>query len=61
MLRWCESHQVNYIVGIAKNERLQALSAKLQQRAERKYYAKVRLFGQLKYKAGTWDCREWVG
>jgi hypothetical protein len=37
MLRWCESHQVDYIVGIAKNERLKALSAKLEQRAERKY------------------------
>jgi hypothetical protein len=58
MLRWCEKHQVNYIVDIAKNERLHALSAKWQQRAERKYYkrgAKVRVFGQLNYKAKSWD------
>lgn len=58
MLRWCEEHSVDYIVGIAKNDRLNALSAKLQRRAERKYRksgAKVRLFSQLKYKANTWD------
>jgi hypothetical protein len=36
MLRWCERVGVNYIVGLAKNERLHALSAKLQRRAERK-------------------------
>jgi len=58
MLRWCESHQVDYIVGIAKNERLKALSAKLEQRAERKYRKsgeKVRLFKRFKYKADSWD------
>jgi hypothetical protein len=58
MLRWCESHQVDYIVGIAKNERLKALSAKLGQRAERKHRKsgeKVRLFKRFKYRAGSWD------
>ena len=58
MLRWCESHQVDYIVGLAKNERLKALSAKLEQRAERKYRKsgeKVRLFKRFKYRAGSWD------
>lgn len=58
MLRWCESHQVDYVVGIAKNERLKALSAKLGQRAERKHRKsgeKVRIFKQFKYKAGSWD------
>jgi hypothetical protein len=58
MLRWCEEHSVDYVVGIAKNARLGALSAKLQQRAERKHRksgTKVRLFSQLKYKANTWD------
>jgi hypothetical protein len=58
MLRWCETHQVDYIVGIAKNERLKTLSAKLQQRAERKHRKggqKVRLFRQFKYKAESWD------
>ena len=58
MLRWCERTGVKYIVGLAKNERLNSLSAKLQKRAERKYQRsglKVRLFSQFKYKAKTWD------
>jgi hypothetical protein len=36
MLRWCERVGVNYIVGLAKNERLNTLSAKLQKRATAK-------------------------
>jgi len=58
MLRWCERVKVNYIVGLAKNQRLQTLSEKLQKRAERKYQrsvSKVRLFASLKYKAKSWD------
>ena len=58
MLRWCERAGVHYIVGLAKNERLNTLSAKLQKRAERKHRRsglKVRLFSQFKYKAKTWD------
>ena len=58
MLRWCERMGVGYIVGLAKNERLQALSAKLQKRAERKYRrsgSKVRLFSAFQYKAKSWD------
>jgi Transposase DDE domain group 1 len=42
MLGWCERAGVNYIVGLAKNERLHALSAKVQKRAERKYQGKRR-------------------
>ncbi len=63
MLRWCEAHQVDYIVGIAKNERLKALSAKLGQRAERKHGKsgeKVRLFKRFKYRAGSWDKKRWI-
>jgi Transposase DDE domain group 1 len=58
MLRWCERAGVNYIVGLAKNERLHGLSAKWQKRAERKYQRsgeKVRLFTQFQYKAQSWD------
>jgi hypothetical protein len=58
MLRWCERAGVSYIVGLAKNERLHIVSAKLQRRAERKHRksgGKVRLFGQFLYKAKTWD------
>jgi Transposase DDE domain group 1 len=59
MLRWCERHNVEYVVGLAKNARLNALSAELQAQAEAQYQAsqqqKVRLFGELAYQAGSWD------
>ena len=58
MLRWCERHNVEYVVGLAKNARLTALSAPLQAQAEAHYQAtqqKVRLFGEFAYQAGNWD------
>jgi hypothetical protein len=58
MLRWCERHQVSYVVGLAKNARLQALSATLQQEAAEHYLAteqKARFFGQFAYQAASWD------
>jgi hypothetical protein len=33
MLGWCEQNQVRYIVGVAKNRRLNVLSQELQKRA----------------------------
>jgi Transposase DDE domain group 1 len=45
-------------VGVAKNPRLNTLSAKLQADAEAQYKAtqeKVRLFGTFNYQAGSWD------
>ncbi len=33
MLRWCERHEIGYIVGIAKNARLNACTAALQRQA----------------------------
>jgi hypothetical protein len=58
MLRWCERHQVDYVVGLAKNARLDALSAPLQAQAEAQHQEtkeKVRLFGAFDYQAHTWD------
>jgi hypothetical protein len=58
MLRWCDRHGVDYLVGVAKNTRLNALSAELQAQAEVQYQQqgkKVRLFGEFAYKAHTWD------
>ena len=59
MFRWCERHGVNYLVGVANNTRLNALSAALQAQAEAQHQPhgdKVRLFGEFQYKAHTWDC-----
>jgi hypothetical protein len=58
MLRWCERHQVDYIVGLAKNSRLLARAEELNQRAQRQYESaqqKQRLFDWLDYGAHTWD------
>ena len=58
MLRWCERHGVDYIVGLAKNKRLLALAAELLQQAAAGHehnQAKQRLFGWLDYAADTWD------
>lgn len=57
MLSWCERHGVGYIVGIAKNERLNALSAE-QRAALADGYAqtgsKQRTFAEFSYGAHTW-------
>jgi hypothetical protein len=58
MLRWCERHGVDYVVGLAKNTRLLALADDLLQQAAAGHAQsqdKQRLFGWLDYAAGTWD------
>jgi hypothetical protein len=63
MLSWCERNNVGYIVGIAKNKRLNAITAQLQREA-RDYYAelgaKVRWFSDIQYAAGSWNRRRRV-
>jgi hypothetical protein len=58
MLRWCERHGVDYIVGLAKNTRLLALADELLKQAcagHEQSGQKQRLFGWLDYAADTWD------
>lgn len=58
MLRWCDRHGVDYIVGLAKNSRLAAMSKPLMDQAQQQFEQtkqKQRLFGELAYAAGTWD------
>ena len=58
MLRWCERHNVDYIVGIAKNARLDRLSAPLHGEAAAAFEAKgtkVRRFTDFPYAANSWD------
>jgi len=58
MLAWCERHGVGYIVGLAKNNRVQALAAELLSTARARFDAtqeKQRYFGDVTYAAGTWD------
>jgi hypothetical protein len=58
MLRWCDRHGVDYIVGLAKNPALTKLSQTLMIRAENAFKEtgqKQRLFGEFPYAAGSWD------
>jgi hypothetical protein len=58
MLRWCERHGVDYIVGLAKNSRLLALAEEWMHCAAAQFEStkeKQRLFGWIDYAAGSWD------
>jgi len=58
MLHWCEWAGVDYIIGLARNPRLEALGAPLMAEAETAYAAepqKQRRFAWLDYAASTWD------
>lgn len=58
MLRWCESHQVGYIVGLAKNSRVLAAAGEALRKADEEHQRtgrKVRHFTSVRYGALTWD------
>lgn len=58
MMRWCDRHGVDYILGLAKNTRLKRLARRsmIQSRWNyRRTEQKQRLFEEFEYAAGTWD------
>jgi hypothetical protein len=58
LLRWCEDHEVGYIVGLAKNPRVLGLAQSFIERSQADFKAqqqKQRLFGEVKYRAESWD------
>ena len=58
MLRWCDHHEVGYIIGLAKNKRLNRLTASLQDEAAACFAAtghKVCWFTDFQYAARSWD------
>jgi hypothetical protein len=58
LLRWCDKHNVGYIVGLAKNAVLKALGEKLITQAQEAFEQtqdKQRIFGEFFYGAKTWD------
>lgn len=58
MLRWCDKNDVDYIVGLAKNKRINAMASDLMAEAEEEFVTtgeKQRLFSETMYAAGTWD------
>lgn len=63
ILSWCDRHDIKYVVGMARNERLQALAAPLMRRAQKQFDQtgqKQRLFTSFDYAAGTWRRLRWV-
>lgn len=58
LLRWCEQNKVHYLVGLARNARVQALAQGFIEQSEKEFAAKQqkqRLFGEANYAADTWD------
>jgi hypothetical protein len=60
MLRWCKKHGVFYIVGLAKNSRLNAMAQPFMDQARHLFEQEgnvepQRVFADLRYAAHTWD------
>jgi hypothetical protein len=58
LLRWCDRHDVGYIVGLAKNQVLKRLARRSMVTARWRYRQtgqKQRLFEKFQYAAQTWD------
>lgn len=58
MMRWCENHRVDYVLGIGRNQVLQRRIEALMDQAEAAFEEtgqKQRLFGETEYAAGSWD------
>ncbi len=63
MLAWCERNQVGYVVGLAKNSRLNAITAAQRARLAEQFEStriKQREFTQFHYAAKTWPCERRV-
>jgi len=58
LMRWCDSHGIGYVLGLARNPALQRDARAEIARAERQFQATSppqRLFGSFGYAAGSWD------
>jgi hypothetical protein len=58
MMRWCDRHGVDYLIGLARNKVLERMAQPWTDQARRQYEAsgeKQRLFNEFSYAAETWD------
>ena len=64
LLRWGELHQVNYLVGLARNaaleRKLERALAQARQLSEANGGAPARVFCEFTYRAGKWHAPRWV-
>jgi hypothetical protein len=58
LMRWCDKHNVGYIVGMIRNSILEKLARPWMDASAEQFAQtgqKQRLFGEFSYAAGTWD------
>ena len=58
LMRWCDSHGIGYVLGVAKNPALERAARDEIERAFRQFRRTdqpQRVFGSFSYAAGTWD------
>jgi len=58
LMRWCDRHEVSYILGLARNAVLKHLADEYAVEAKRRFDEtgdKQRLFAEIQYAAKTWD------
>lgn len=58
LMRWCDRHNVDYVIGLARNKRLEKIAEPFMQQAQRQYEQtgeKQRVFTEFNYAAGSWD------
>jgi hypothetical protein len=63
ILAWCERNDVHYVLGLAKNSRLNAMTETHRQRLARQFaqsQVKQREFSEFRYGARTWKCERRV-
>jgi hypothetical protein len=63
LMRWCDRHQVDYVIGLARNKTLEKRAEPFMQEAKQQYEQtkqKQRVFTAFDYAAGSWDRRRRV-
>jgi hypothetical protein len=59
MMRWCDRHNIHYILGLARNRVLERRAATWHEQAKAAYRSDPtqshRVFGEFQYAAGSWD------
>ena len=58
LMRWCDRHDVDYVIGLARNKRLEKMTEPLMRLAQQQYEQSgenQRAFSELTYAAGTWE------
>ena len=58
LMRWCDRHDVGYVIGLARNKVLERMAEPFMTRAKQQYEQtkqKQRVFTTFQYAAGTWD------